>query len=183
MLLVAYLLVYSLLTLFLFYKVEGMYIIKIASVAMAFTVATVTYFSLDSFKGWSTSDEVTQTVQLLAIHTQEPNGATAGGIYLWVVGETSDPSIKLGLLTYQSVFGETRAHVLPYSEENATFSYKAQKALEEGMIVILNPKLSEGTGDGEGGEGGADADKGGTFYQDEIPSDWRIINPVEQLVK
>jgi hypothetical protein len=148
--LVVALVVYALLSAAtLYYKSS---ILKLAMITYTFLLASLVYFSLESYKGWPTRTAATEG-QVVAIQIIEPSPTDPGAIYFWVFGQ-ADLTWWEKIYTYTSDLSDPpRAYYLPYSKQAAERFAEARDALEEGMVVNIENMSAEGNG-GEGEDAG-----------------------------
>jgi hypothetical protein len=154
--LVVALIVYALLSAAtLYYKSSGL---KLAMTTYTFLLASLVYFSLETYKGWPTRAKATEG-QVVAIQIIEPSPTDPGAIYFWVFGQ-ADPTWWEKIYTYTSDLNEPpRAYYLPYNKKVAERFAEARDALEEGMVVNIENMGASGEA-GSGEEAGEEKKKG-----------------------
>lgn len=160
--------------------------LKLALITYTFAVASIVYFSFDTYKGWPTTDKA-ETGQILSISVVEPRGKLPGAIYFWAL----EPERELGffekLYTYRSDLREApRGYWVPYTKQSAKQFREAQEAIENGMVVMIegqseNSEQSKGDGEGEGDP------KEGQETGDSIIEDYKVphlkIVPPDSILK
>jgi hypothetical protein len=183
--LVIVLIIYAVLSTAQMYRKSLM--IKLAAVTYMFAVASVVYFSFETYKGWATTDRPTKG-DLISVYIVDPRGKNPGAIYFWVVSKQ-----ELGIIEkiYTYVPGEEaspRAHSLPYNKKAAAKFREAQQALEDGMMVSLESmEQSEGRGEPSaskpGDKKGDEKDgSGGDVEEYDVPH-FKIEDPSQRLEK
>lgn len=162
-------------------------VFKLVMISYTFVVASLVYFSFETYKGWPTVDR-SEDGQVIAVAMIEPRGPTPGAIYFWVMSTSREPSWVEKLYTYESDLPDApRAHYLPYSKEAADAFRQAEEALKKGLMVTIeggsvsgknNGKDTDGTGEAEGEaeEGDSKVDK----Y--DVPR-LKIVSPQDFLKK
>lgn len=161
-------------------------LLKLAAVTYMFAVASVVYFSFETYKGWATVDKPTKG-ELISVYIVDPRGKNPGAIYFWVVGK-EELDLLEKLYTYVPD-GEQhpRAHSLPYSKRVADKFREAQEALEGGMIVTLESMESLGRGEPSaakpGKKKGDEKDGSGGDTDDYDVPHFKIEDPSQRLEK
>lgn len=145
--------------------------IKLLAATYLFFVASAMYFSLDTYKGWPTSEKIERGV-LTAVIVDDPSEESEGAIYIWV------RNTEVKFYWYQwlgyTPSNEPRSFVIPYTKESAKKFRDAKKSIEEGKYVILEPSESEGVdGDGENSEQ-ADDNKRSPGKEGESAEDYNV---------
>lgn len=185
--LVLALIVYAVLSTIPLYKKS--LLIKLVTITYVFVIASLVYFSFETYKGWPTADRAEKEQQLLAVHIVDPRGKNPGAIYYWVSG-AEEPTHLERLYVYfpSEVDSPPRAHHTPYSKKKADKFREAQQALEDGMLVTIESMENPGNvGEakepvsGESADGNKSANSGDADEYD-VPS-FRIESPSEKLEK
>lgn len=161
--------------------------LKLAAVTYMFAVASVVYFSFETYKGWATSEKPVKG-QLISVYIVDPRGKTPGAIYFWVVGK-DDPELLDWLYTYTpDEDSPPRAHITPYSKKKADKFREAQQALEDGMSVTIESMESaqgqakpSGAKPGDKSSGSKDGN-GGDVEEYNVPH-FKIEDPSQQVEK
>ena len=156
--LVYILIVFSLLYVLQMFFTRNIFL-KLIVVTYLFLVSSAIYFSIDTYKGWPSSDKILKGT-LVAVEILEPNDTHEGAIYLWVYDEDRDMNIL------QRVFGYSdskapRSYMIPYSQQTSDEFTEAKNQLEAGMVVELYGEKKKGIGNEEAKEGEPD-EKGNT---------------------
>jgi hypothetical protein len=160
---------------------------RLLTATYIFVIASVVYFSFETYKGWATADRPTKG-QLISVYIVDPRGKNPGAIYFWVM---SRQELDLLEKLYTYVPGEQampRAHSLPYSKRAADKFREAQQALEDGMMVTLeNMERVEGSGEPSkakpGDKKGDEKDgSGGDVDNYDVPH-LKIEDPSQKLEK
>lgn len=161
------------------------FLLKLLTVTYLFFVASAMYFSLDTYKGWPTSEKVKEGVLVFVI-VDEPTEVSEGAIYIWV----RDSEVKF--FWYQWIGytpkDEPRSFILPYTKQTAKTFREAKKKIEEGKFVLLeeesepsnelNGSESEGEADGNGKNGNMN-----DYDEDYKVPHLKIVEPEELLKK
>lgn len=160
--------------------------LKVAIITSTFVVASLVYFSFETYKGWPTREEA-KTGQIIAISIVEPRGRIPGAIYFWLVDDGAEMTWREKLYTYKSDLPDApRAFWIPYSKDAAKKFGEAQDALEQGMVVTVEGQESDGkssNGEGTGtGNAAGEGKAGDSRIKDyEVP---RLnIEPPDKILK
>lgn len=162
-------------------------LLKLVAVTYVFAVASVVYFSFDTYKGWPTKDDPVKG-KVISIHIIDPRGKTPGAIYFWVSG-TKETSTFEKIYTYvpDDMTSPPRAHFSPYTKNKADAFREAQRALEKGMTVTIDSIGKDGKAteaeatDGDQKKGDKDGNRGDSDEYD-VPH-FKIEDPSKGLEK
>lgn len=162
--------------------------IKLAAVTYMFAIASIVYFSFETYKGWATVEKPVKG-ELISVYIVDPRGRTPGAIYFWVVGK-NDPEFLDWLYTYiPEEDAPPRAHITPYSKKKADKFREAQKALEDGMNVTIESLEQEGQGQADPTKAklgekkpGDKTGSGGDVEDYDVPH-FKIEDPSQQMEK
>jgi hypothetical protein len=174
-LIVPYFLVLVTLILLFFYFIKQHYLLKVVVTCLTFYIASATFFSFETYKGWPTQViKISDTARVISIVVVEEHiGKVEGKIFAWVQDcrgpedDCFDDSIEKkqehswwSNFSPYEVFGYFPATndvplsvEIPYSEDAKKAFQKAQKELTEGthMVFLKNAKILEGKGKGFAG--------------------------------
>lgn len=182
--LVIALVIYALLSSPLVYKRS--LVIRLSTITYAFIVASLVYFSFETYKGWPTTEDPIKG-KLVSVHIVDPRGRTPGAIYYWVTGDR-DLSALEELYTYEpdELESPPRAHYVPYSKKTADMFREAQQALEDGMTVQIESMgdPNEESASGKTGDGKPGKNEGNTGDSEDynVPH-FKILEPSQGLEK
>lgn len=142
---------------------KGHWWVKAIFIIIVPLVVVATWLSLDSYKGWPTSNEPTCPLVFLSAEIQEPsaNPGTQGHIYLWMRPLAPQERSIINLFDYKTSPYEPRAYELPYSRELHQALDNIRRT-SEGKKIILECDQKQGKGetpDGGSSYGGFTASK------------------------
>lgn len=137
-----------------------------------FTILTTLFFSvsvttsIESMKGWPSSENPPEEFQVLWVIVKEPDKSTddEGSIFIWV-RHTKGPGESSGWKKYLVPFdshtdGEPRAYKLKYSKDMHIKMVKVSKMLMKGSKVVMTFEKSDGENDNsESGDSYSDSFK------------------------
>lgn len=160
-------------------------IIKIVIITYTFLIASLVYFSFETYKGWPTGDKA-ESGRVLWVEVVDPRGRQEGIIYFWATSAKKELTWIDKLYTYAPDQPRVpRAHWIPYSKSAAQKFREAQDAIQNGMVVTIDQNNDP---QGEGGEGqGEGKAKGNSRAGDSRVEDYdvphlNIMSP-DQLLK
>jgi hypothetical protein len=139
--LVYILIVFSLLYVLQMFFTRNIFL-KLIVVTYLFLVSSAIYFSIDTYKGWPSSDKILKGT-LVAVEILEPNDTHEGAIYLWVYDEKKEESLYQKVFHYKQQLTAPRSYVIPYTKKSKEIFEDAKKQIEMGMTVELS---AEGDG-------------------------------------
>lgn len=112
--------------------------LKILNVTVVFLMASLAYFSLESYQGWPSSQRIPHA-QLLAVEINDSVDQNAAAIYIWVRQLPEDNTLLDSLISYRYPdAGAPRSYRIAYTEESAQKFSDAQQKLKQGFIVEIN---------------------------------------------
>lgn len=130
--------------------------LKVLSLSILFVIASLTYFSFETYKGWPTKERVGKGY-VLDIEVADPNPALnfPGAIYVYVLPEKKILNWYQRIITYQFDYDSApRSYYIPYSKQSARKYSEAQKKLKDGYVVEI-----DGDKEGDGVEGNVGSSK------------------------
>lgn len=148
---------------------KGFVILKLAMIAACCSSSILLYNTLNSYKGWPSSEETPKKFMIKWVDIHEPSGQYKGDIFLWISkppkhllkGQPLPDEGSDKFLYYQGSEHEPRAYRIPYSKSMHNMMQKAQQALKKGKPVMIDKSGKSGeSGKGKEGKGGKDG-KGG----------------------
>lgn len=151
--LVVVLLIYAILSTAPLYR-RGLFL-KLTAITYMIAVASVVYFSFETYKGWPTTDKPVKG-NVLSVYIVDPRGKDPGAIYYWVAGRR-DVSLFEEIYTYvpEDPDEPPRAHYTPYTKKKADAFREAQRAIEQGMTVSIDSIGEDGkAAEAEANDGG-----------------------------
>lgn len=162
-------------------------LLKLAAVTYMFAIASIVYFSFETYKGWATVEKPVKG-ELISVYIVDPRGREPGAIYFWVVGK-DDPEFPEWLYKYAPEEEDPpRAHITPYSKKKADKFREAQQALEDGMNVTIE-SMEDARGEADPSKAkpgpkkpGAKDGNGGDVDEYDVPH-FSIEDPSQQLEK
>lgn len=183
--LVIALVVYGVLSAMSFYYKSAL--MRAVLITYTFVVASLVYFSFETYKGWPSRDLVTKG-NLISVYIVDPRGSEKGGIYFWVEEERELTWLE-NLYVYVPSDMDTppRAHYLPYSKPAAKKFQQAQQALESGMTVKIENmgkppnNTNDNPPDGQQKQG-TDEGNAGDADEYKVPH-FQIVDPRQRLEK
>lgn len=121
-----------------------------ATIIVVFSFNFAVWHSLDSFKGWPTTDAPPARAQFIeaVVHQPDVQSGDPGAIYLWLIS-LSNPGTPLA---YQSKSDEPRAYRLPYSEQlykQVLEAQQAKKGAHGQPVIVQTRKRGHGHGRGQ----------------------------------
>jgi hypothetical protein len=157
-------------------------------VTYLFIVASLVYFSFETYKGWPTTDKA-EKGELISVYIVEPRGREPGAIYFWILPAEDEDTFIEDLYTYEpeAMHNPPRAHYTPYTKQKASKFRMAQEALESGMIVTMeDTSSSDGEASAEPGSAPPDTSTGESNKGDgedyEVPH-FKIEEPSQRMRK
>ncbi len=170
--------------LWLIVHLKGKFWIKLTFVSVATYYCIVLWYSLATFAGWSSSEELPAEFQVQWIVIKEPNKKTGhdGAIYLWIsdIENKAESRNILNFLGYNAQKGEPRSFKIRYTRELHERAAGAMGMLRRGIPVkgtaITGEKEDGGAETGRGGRRG-DGDGRGGFYHNEQEVEFHILPP------
>jgi hypothetical protein len=161
---------------------------RVIIITYTFLIASLVYFSFETYKGWPTADK-TESGQVLWVMVVDPRGANPGIIYFWVLGKAEEHTWIQKLYTYEpNQPSVPRSHWIPYSKGAAAKFREAQDAIQQGMVVTIEEQNSDeansskGKGEGKGKAKGT-SDIGDSKAEDYDVPHLNILSPDELLQK
>lgn len=157
-------------------------------VTYLFTVASLVYFSFETYKGWPTTDKA-ERGEVISIYIVEPRGKEPGAIYYWILSPDDEDTFLEDLYTYEpdAMHNPPRAHYTPYTKQKAAKFRQAQEALENGMIVMMEDvQSSDSKASAEEGTASPDTSTGesnqGDAEEYDVPH-FKIEDPSKRMRK
>jgi hypothetical protein len=147
-------LILAIILLWFFIKTKGKLGIKIALIFLAGYYSLVTWYSLDTYAGWATSQQLPDEFIVHWITIVEPDKKTKdpGNIYVWITSPNIHSNTMLNLLNYKPETYEPRIYKIPYSTSMHEKAEKVRGLLKKGKIV-RGSKRKGLPGEGEPGDG------------------------------
>jgi len=149
-----YAIFYAALVSALLFWVSGHYLIKAVVVAGAFYMSMGVWSSMDTFRGWPSTDKPRPGV-IIASQISAPTAGDSGSVYIWVLEKPEEKRSFLDVLNPTTSFGYSgenapRGYRLPYTADNAALAAKVKKAVKDGGLAMVSDKPQTGgkfTGD------------------------------------
>ena len=162
---------------------------RVIIITYTFLIASLVYFSFETYKGWPTADKA-ESGQVLWVMVVDPRGTDPGIIYFWVLDKaTKEQTWIQKLYTYKpDQTSVPRSHWIPYSKRAAAKFREAQGAIQQGMVVTIDEQDSDeansSNGKGEGkGKAKGNSDIGDSKVEDYNVPHLNILSPDELLQK
>ena len=165
--------------------------LKLVNVTVLIIISSAVYFTFETYKGWPTIEKLHEKARVMAVIIDPPvKGVTEGAIYYWVLEKNRDENFFNKVFRYQPTLPKApRSYHLPYTPEAEREFSKAQQALQNGDIVMMDPNKPPSEGEGEGQKPGnakdTDAKNKGRDGQEQkydVPN-LEIITPEEFMGK
>jgi len=149
-------LVFCGITLWILIWAKGHWLFKMGFIAATMYFGACMYKSLDALEGWPTQEELPDKFEVFWIKVEEPNKRTKdpGTVYVWA--QDLEPEKKKDNLPYFLKFhtkdedGESRVHILPYSDQLRDEAQKIMERLKKGGRFMASKGKGKGIGKGKG---------------------------------
>jgi hypothetical protein len=159
---------------FLVFRVDGSLLLKTIAALCLFATASITYFSLEDFKGWPSTQELPTRGSVVGIDAVEPDESSEGSIFLWVKVNPDD--VEYSFFKPDDV-RSPRSYRIPYTEGNSQAADQMKKALMNGLLVELNGKGKGSSLSGQHDTEGKGEGEASGFYLEGTQSGAEITNP------
>jgi hypothetical protein len=167
--------------LWLIIHLKGKFWIKLTFVSVATYYCIVLWYSLATFAGWSSGDDLPKEFQVKWIVIKEPSKKTGhdGAIYLWVsdIENKAESRNILNFLGYNAKGGEPRSFKVPYTRALHERAARAMGMLRRGIPVKGSAlKGEKKDGAGKKGRRGARSGRGGN-HSNKQEIEFHILPP------
>lgn len=145
---------------------KGYWWLKFITIAFVMYFGIALWYSIDSYLGWPSRDDMPPKYMIYWAHIQEPDKKSDddGAIFFWVRElETSEQTAYLHVLDYQANKKDPRVYRIPYSREAHKQVQQMIDGIKKGKNYIGGKNAPGGDGDGEqGAKSGNKSGKKGT---------------------